>query len=74
MVAGAMLSLGSWAFMFSVFIGGYEDGGTMALRIALRNPRQFSGAISMKSICPAGTSMSLSARGRRKPRPAPVTG
>jgi phospholipase/carboxylesterase len=30
-----------------IFIGGYRCGGTMALRIAMRNPHAFAGAVSL---------------------------
>jgi phospholipase/carboxylesterase len=37
-----------------VFIAGYQCGGTMALRIALRHPERFAGALSVGGPFPAG--------------------
>jgi phospholipase/carboxylesterase len=37
-----------------VFIAGYEAGGTMAIRLAFRNPRRFAGAISIGGPLPQG--------------------
>lgn len=37
-----------------VFLAGYEAGGTMALRLALRNPRRFAGAASIGGGFPTG--------------------
>jgi len=36
-----------------VYLAGYEAGGTMAVRLALRNPRQYAGAISLNGPFPA---------------------
>jgi phospholipase/carboxylesterase len=36
-----------------IFLAGLEDGGTMALRLALRNPGQFAGALSFGGAFPA---------------------
>jgi phospholipase/carboxylesterase len=35
-----------------IFLAGYEAGGTMALRIALRNPDRFAGAASLNGPFP----------------------
>jgi phospholipase/carboxylesterase len=35
-----------------VFVGGQEEGGTMALRLAFENPRRFAGAISIDGLLP----------------------
>jgi phospholipase/carboxylesterase len=37
-----------------VFIAGFQCGGTMALRIALRHPERFAGALSVGGPFPAG--------------------
>lgn len=37
-----------------VFIAGYRSGGTMAQRIALRNPQRFAGAVSLGGRFPRG--------------------
>lgn len=37
-----------------VFIAGYQSGGTMAQRIALRNPEMFAGAVSLGGSFPRG--------------------
>ncbi|MCA9177158.1 MAG: hypothetical protein KDB14_21865 [Planctomycetales bacterium] len=37
-----------------VFLAGYEDGGSMALRLALRSPSMFAGAISLCGPFPVG--------------------
>jgi phospholipase/carboxylesterase len=37
-----------------IFLAGRECGGTMALRLALRNPEQFAGALSFGGEFPAG--------------------
>lgn len=37
-----------------IFLAGYEAGGTMALRLALRNPRCFAGAMSVGGPFPRG--------------------
>jgi phospholipase/carboxylesterase len=39
-----------------VFLAGYESGGTMAIRLALRNPQQFAGAASLAGAFPSGGS------------------
>jgi phospholipase/carboxylesterase len=39
-----------------IFIAGYQCGGTMALRVALANPRMFAGALSIGGRFPAGQS------------------
>jgi predicted esterase len=39
-----------------IFLAGLECGGTMALRLALRNPDQFSGALSFGGAFPSGHS------------------
>ena len=36
-----------------IFLAGLEDGGTMALRLALRNPDQFAGVLSFGGAFPA---------------------
>jgi len=36
-----------------IFLAGYQAGGTMAVRLALRNPRQFAGGISLNGPFPA---------------------
>jgi phospholipase/carboxylesterase len=37
-----------------IFLAGFQSGGTMALRIALRNPEQFAGAVSIGGAFPDG--------------------
>ena len=37
-----------------VFLAGYEAGGTMAFRLALRNPQRFAGALSIGGSFPEG--------------------
>lgn len=37
-----------------VYLLGYEAGGTMAIRLALRNPRLYAGAVSLNGPFPAG--------------------
>jgi phospholipase/carboxylesterase len=37
-----------------VFVGGYADGGTMALRLALRMPQLFAGVFSIGGALPQG--------------------
>jgi phospholipase/carboxylesterase len=37
-----------------IFLAGYQSGGTMAYRIALRNPERFAGAISFGGPFPEG--------------------
>lgn len=37
-----------------VFLAGHESGGTMAMRVALKNPRQFAGALSLGGPFPTG--------------------
>lgn len=37
-----------------VYLAGYREGGTMALRIGLRNPSQFDGVISIDGALPRG--------------------
>lgn len=37
-----------------IFVAGYEGGGTMALRMALRNPQQFAAALSIGGSFPDG--------------------
>ena len=37
-----------------VFLAGYQDGGTMAYRLALRQPQRFSGALSVGGGFPSG--------------------
>ena len=37
-----------------VFVAGYQSGGTMALRIGLRHPERFAGAISIGGPFPTG--------------------
>lgn len=37
-----------------IFVAGYECGGTMALRMALRNPHRFAAALSIGGSFPAG--------------------
>ena len=37
-----------------VFLAGFGDGGTMALRLALRRPRRFAGAVSICGGMPVG--------------------
>ncbi len=37
-----------------VFLAGYDCGGTMALRLALREPRRFAGVLSLGGPFPAG--------------------
>ena len=37
-----------------VFLAGYQSGGTMAYRIALRNPERFAGAVSFGGPFPEG--------------------
>jgi len=39
-----------------VFLAGYDCGGTLALRIAMKHPRQFAGAISLGGPFPVGDS------------------
>jgi len=39
-----------------IFIGGYANGGTMALRVALSHPQQFAGAMSVAGPFPQGHS------------------
>jgi phospholipase/carboxylesterase len=39
-----------------IFLAGLECGGTMALRLALRNPEQFAGALSFGGAFPSGHS------------------
>jgi phospholipase/carboxylesterase len=37
-----------------IFLAGYEAGGTMALRVALRNPGRFAAAVSVNGAFPEG--------------------
>jgi phospholipase/carboxylesterase len=37
-----------------VFLAGYQSGGTMAYRVALRNPKRFAGAVSIGGPFPEG--------------------
>lgn len=37
-----------------IFIAGYEAGGTMAVRLALRHPQHFAGAVSLNGSLPEG--------------------
>lgn len=37
-----------------IFLAGFEAGGTMAFRLALRNPQQFAGAVSINGPFPEG--------------------
>lgn len=37
-----------------VFLAGYQDGGTMAFRLALRQPRRYAGALSAGGAFPSG--------------------
>jgi phospholipase/carboxylesterase len=37
-----------------VFLAGYDSGGTMALRVGLKNPRRFAGALSLGGPFPIG--------------------
>ena len=37
-----------------IFLAGYDDGGTMALRLAFQHPRQFAGVISIGGALPRG--------------------
>ncbi len=37
-----------------IFVAGYSEGGTMALRMGLENPDQFAGAISLGGPVPSG--------------------
>jgi phospholipase/carboxylesterase len=37
-----------------IFLAGYESGGTMAMRMALRNPHAFAAAVSVGGSFPAG--------------------
>lgn len=37
-----------------IYLAGYREGGTMALRIALRNPTHFDGVISIDGALPRG--------------------
>jgi phospholipase/carboxylesterase len=37
-----------------VVLAGYQNGGTMAQRVALRSPKQFAGVISMGGLMPRG--------------------
>ena len=37
-----------------VFLAGYEDGGSMALRLAMRCPQYFAGAVSLCGAFPVG--------------------
>ncbi len=37
-----------------IYLAGYREGGTMALRVALRNAAQFDGAISIDGALPRG--------------------
>ena len=37
-----------------VFLAGYQDGATMALRLALQNPNDYAGVISISGGLPAG--------------------
>jgi phospholipase/carboxylesterase len=37
-----------------IFLAGFQSGGTMALRIALRNPERFAGAVSIDGAFPEG--------------------
>jgi phospholipase/carboxylesterase len=39
-----------------IFLAGYECGGTMAFRVALRNPERFAGALSVDGPFPTGNS------------------
>jgi phospholipase/carboxylesterase len=51
-----------------VFLAGLECGGTMAMRLALRNPDQFAGALSFGGVFPAGpASLSRLGAARRLP-------
>jgi len=36
-----------------IFLAGYEAGGTMAVRLALRNPQQYAGGVSLNGPFPA---------------------
>jgi phospholipase/carboxylesterase len=38
-----------------IFVAGYGEGGTMALRMGLENPDQFAGAISLGGPVPSGS-------------------
>lgn len=37
-----------------IFLAGYDEGGTMAFRLALRHPRRFAGALSAGGAFPSG--------------------
>jgi phospholipase/carboxylesterase len=37
-----------------IFLAGYQDGGVMALRVALRHPRRFAGAATLCGPFPRG--------------------
>ncbi|NOY42879.1 MAG: hypothetical protein GXP26_13725 [Planctomycetes bacterium] len=37
-----------------IFVAGYNEGGTMALRMGMENPDQFAGAISLGGPVPSG--------------------
>lgn len=51
-----------------IVLAGYHDGGTMALRIALREPERFAGAISLGGRMPQGSIRNLQQlRQRRLP-------
>jgi len=51
-----------------VFLAGYEHGGTMALRLGLRYPEWFAGAISLEGPMPQGHAPLLAVnRARRLP-------
>ena len=38
-----------------IFVAGYREGGTMALRLGMENPDQFAGAISLGGPIPSGS-------------------
>jgi phospholipase/carboxylesterase len=51
-----------------VFLAGYDCGGTMAFRVAMRHPRSFAGVLSLGGGFPTGrTPLSRLAEARRMP-------
>ena len=49
-----------------IFIAGYQNGGTMALRVALRHPEMFTGALSLGGPFPTGLAPLSQLRTARK--------
>lgn len=49
-----------------IVLAGYRAGGTMALRIALRDPERFAGAVSLAGAMPRGAIRNVSQLRRRR--------